>query len=48
MWTYLASLAVLAPAANALLRFPCSQLVTQRLDPYACLALSEGFLLTQH
>ncbi|KAJ3510660.1 hypothetical protein NMY22_g15911 [Coprinellus aureogranulatus] len=32
-WSLLASLVVLAPSAHALLRFPCSQLVTQRFDP---------------
>jgi hypothetical protein len=33
MWGALISLAAIAPAAHALLRFPCSQLVTQRFDP---------------
>ncbi|TFK22637.1 hypothetical protein FA15DRAFT_688269 [Coprinopsis marcescibilis] len=33
MWGTLLSLAALTPFANALLRFGCSQLVTERLDP---------------
>lgn len=33
MQSFLAALALLAPGANALLRFSCSQLVTERLDP---------------
>ncbi|CAA7271097.1 unnamed protein product [Cyclocybe aegerita] len=33
MWTSFLPLALLAPFADALLRFPCSQLVTQRFDP---------------
>jgi hypothetical protein len=32
-WSVLAQLSVIAPFAHALLRFPCSQLVTQRFDP---------------
>ncbi|TEB24887.1 hypothetical protein FA13DRAFT_1638238 [Coprinellus micaceus] len=32
-WTSLLALIAAAPYAHALLRFPCSQLVTQRLDP---------------
>jgi hypothetical protein len=33
MWAYLLLLTALTPQANALLRFACSQLVTQRFDP---------------
>ncbi|TFK19087.1 hypothetical protein FA15DRAFT_602169 [Coprinopsis marcescibilis] len=33
MWGALFSLVALAPFTNALLRFGCSQLVTERLDP---------------
>lgn len=36
-WTSLLALIAAAPHAHALLRFPCSQLVTQRLDPYVSL-----------
>jgi hypothetical protein len=32
-WSALAQLSLIAPFAHALLRFPCSQLVTQRFDP---------------
>ncbi|KAF9522009.1 hypothetical protein CPB83DRAFT_151407 [Crepidotus variabilis] len=32
-WGSLVALALVAPYASALLRFPCSQLVTQRFDP---------------
>ena len=33
MRNFIAALALLAPGADALLRFSCSQLVTERLDP---------------
>jgi len=32
-WNSLLTLALLAPQAHALIRFGCSQLVTERLDP---------------
>ncbi|TEB23901.1 hypothetical protein FA13DRAFT_1635609 [Coprinellus micaceus] len=32
-WKALATLALVAPQAQAILRFPCSQLVTERMDP---------------
>ena len=32
-WAVLLALASAAPYANAMLRFPCAQLVTQRFDP---------------
>jgi len=32
-WKNLLSLTLIVPFADALLRFPCSQLVTERFDP---------------
>ncbi|TFK16953.1 hypothetical protein FA15DRAFT_606010 [Coprinopsis marcescibilis] len=32
-WKSLLASVLVAPLANALIRFPCSQLVTERLDP---------------
>lgn len=35
-WTVL--LAAIAPSVHAILRFSCSELVTERLDPYEAFA----------
>ncbi|OCL11758.1 hypothetical protein AOQ84DRAFT_361240 [Glonium stellatum] len=44
LWSSLATLALIAPSAHALLRFSCSQLVVERLDPL----VNSGFLPSPH